>query len=265
MEILGIDIGGSGIKGAPVNVLTGELIAERYRVPTPSPSTPSAVASAVADVVRFFDWTGPVGCTFPAVVKEGMVYTAANVDKSWIGTNGQVLLSEAVGCDVLLLNDADAAAVAEMTFGAGKDNYGVVMILTFGTGIGSSIFVNGHLMPNTELGHLEMRGKVAEARASDRVRQEKEWNWRKWATRVNRFLNHVEFLFSPDLFIFGGGVSKRHDRFFHYLDTRAPIVPAAFFNDAGIIGAALAAGPAREMVVRKPRVASAELPPASDQ
>lgn len=241
MEIMGIDVGGSGVKGAPVNVLTGELLSERFRVPTPDPSTPQGVAEAVAEVVRYFHWQGPIGCTMPSVVKEGVVYTAANIDKSWINVNGQRLFQSATGCPVVLMNDADAAGIAEMTFGAGIGHKGVVMVLTFGTGIGSAIFVNGHLMPNTELGHIEMRGKIAEARASERAHQEKDLSWEKWAERVDEYLQYLEFLFSPDLFIFGGGVSKKHEKFFHFLHTRAPIVPAALLNDAGIVGAALAA------------------------
>jgi polyphosphate glucokinase len=241
MEILGIDIGGSGIKGGIVNVDTGELIVERFRVPTPQPSEPEAVAEAVNDVVKHFSWKGPIGCTFPSVVKNGVVYTAANVDKAWIGTNGQRVLQAHTTCPVLLLNDADAAGMAEMTFGAGIGHMGVVMLLTFGTGIGSAIFVNGHLIPNTELGHLEMRGKDAEQRASERVREEKDLSWEKWAERVNEYMQYLEFLFSPDLFIFGGGVSKKHEKFFHYLNLRAPVVPATLLNDAGIVGAALAA------------------------
>jgi polyphosphate glucokinase len=241
MEILGIDIGGSGIKGGIVNVTTGELVVERFRVPTPSPSAPEAVADAVNEVVEHFAWKGPIGCTFPSVVKNGVVYTAANVDKGWIGTNGQRLLQHHTKCPVLLLNDADAAGMAEMTFGAGIGHMGVVMVLTFGTGIGSAIFVNGHLIPNTELGHLELRGKDAEDRASERIREEKDLSWEKWGERVNEYLQFLEFLFSPDLFIFGGGVSKKHEKFFHFLTLRAPIAPAALLNDAGIVGAALAA------------------------
>lgn len=245
MEILGIDVGGSGVKGAPVNVMTGELLYERFRVPTPDPSTPQNVAEAVAEVVKHFHWQGPIGCTMPSVVKQGVVYTAANIDKSWINVNGQRLFQSITGCPVVLINDADAAGIAEMSFGAGIGHNGVVMVLTFGTGIGSAIFVNGHLMPNTELGHIELRGKIAEARASERVHQEKDLSWEKWAERVNEYLQYLEFLFSPDLFIFGGGVSKKHEKFFHFLHTRASIVPAALFNDAGLVGAALAA---RELV-----------------
>jgi polyphosphate glucokinase len=241
MEILGIDIGGTGIKGALVETSTGVLTQERYRVTTPQPAVPGAVADAVAEIVRYFEWNGPVGCTFPAVVKGGVMYTAANVDVSWIGTNGQDLFQSRTNCPMMILNDADAAGLAEMTFGAGAGHSGVVIILTFGTGIGSAIFVNGRLMPNTELGHLILRGKIAEARASDRARQEKELSWEKWSKRVNEYLAYLEFLFSPDLFIFGGGVSKKYEKFLKFLATRAEIVPARLFNDAGIVGAALAA------------------------
>lgn len=241
MRVLGIDIGGSGIKGAPVDTDTGELIQGRHRIPTPRPSEPEAVASVVKRIVDSFNWSGPVGCTFPAIVQRGVVYSAANVDKAWIGADGKALLEKATGCPIVLLNDADAAGIAEMTFGAGKGNAGVVMILTFGTGIGSAIFTEGKLLPNTELGHLIVRGKDAESRASDRAREERDWDWESWTKRVNEYLAYVEALFSPDLFIFGGGVSKEHQQFFHLLETRAPIVPAAFRNEAGIVGAALAA------------------------
>lgn len=241
MQVLGIDIGGSGIKGAPVDTTTGELTAPRRRIPTPQPSKPEAVANVVGEVVRHFGWNGPVGCTFPAIVQQGVVHSAANVDKSWIGVNGKALLEQATACPVILLNDADAAGIAEMTFGAGKGHNGVVMILTFGTGIGSAIFTEGKLLPNTELGHLVIRGKDAEERASERAREEHEWGWKAWAKRVNEYLSYVEALFSPDLLIFGGGISKNHKEFFHLLESRAPLVPAAFFNEAGIVGAALAA------------------------
>lgn len=248
MEILGIDIGGSGIKGAPVNTITGEMLEERYRLTTPRPSIPAAVADVVGEVVHRFNWKGPVGCTFPAVVKEGIVYTAANVDTGWIGINGQLLLQQKLGMPVLLLNDADAAGIAEMEFGIGKGQQGVVIMLTFGTGIGSAIFVNHRLVPNTEFGHLDIRGKDAEHRASDAIRQKRELTWKEWAKRVNEFLGWMEALFSPDLFIIGGGVVKKQDRFLHLLHTKAPIVPAQMQNDAGIIGAALAA---RDLVHEK--------------
>jgi polyphosphate glucokinase len=241
MEFLGIDIGGSGIKGAPVDVLKGVLVAERQRLVTPQPSTPEAVSEVVAELARNFNWQGPIGCTFPAVVKAGVTYTAANVDESWINFNGQKLLEEKTGCPVLLLNDADAAGIAEVEFGAGRGHSGVVIVLTFGTGIGSAIFVNGVLVPNTEFGHMEIRGKDAEHRAADRIRTEKDLSWEKWASRVNEFLERMDLLFSPDLFIIGGGVSKKHQEFLPMLHTRAEIVPAQLLNEAGIIGAALAA------------------------
>lgn len=241
MEILGIDIGGSGIKGAPVNLDLGDLAAKRYRIPTPQPSVPDAVGDVVAKVARHFKWTGPIGCTFPAVIKKGVAFTAANVDNTWIGTNGEQLFSEKTGCPVLLLNDADAAGYAEMAFGAGKDRTGVIIVLTLGTGIGSAIFVDGKLVPNTEFGHMEIRGKDAEDRAADRVRKDDDLSWKKWGGRVNEFLQRMERLFSPDLFIIGGGVSKKHEKFFSYIKVRADVVPAKTRNEAGIIGAAIAA------------------------
>ncbi len=241
MEVLGIDIGGSGIKGAPVNLETGELTTERERIRTPNPSTPEAVAEVVAEVVRHFDWQGPVGCTFPAVIKRGLVQSAANVDKSWIGINGETLLSEHTGGPVALVNDADAAGIAEMQFGIGKGEEGVVILLTFGTGIGSAIFVGGELMPNTELGHLPLRSGDAEQWASDRTRRRDGLKWREWAPRVEEYLGLVESLLSPDLFIIGGGVSRKHGKFLHLLHTRARLVPAHMLNEAGIVGAALAA------------------------
>lgn len=241
MHVLGIDIGGSGIKGAPVDTTTGELLADRHRIPTPQPSKPEAVADVVGELVRHFAWDGPVGCTFPAIVQQGVVLSAANVDNDWIGVNGTALLEQSTGCQIVLLNDADAAGIAEMTFGAGKYHNGVVMILTFGTGVGSAIFTEGKLLPNTELGHLVIRGKDAEERASERARDEHEWGWKAWTKRVNEYLAYLEALFSPDLVIFGGGVSKDHNEFFHLLKTRAALVPAGFFNEAGIVGAALAA------------------------
>ncbi|RKZ42418.1 MAG: ROK family protein [Gammaproteobacteria bacterium] len=241
-EILGIDIGGSGIKGAPVNINTGELIAERHRIITPQPSLPGAVAEVVAEMLQHFNWQGPIGCTFPAVIKNGVVYTAANVDHSWIGTNGEALIQNKTGCPTLLLNDADAAGIAEMTYGAGKGHQGVVIMHTFGTGIGSAIFVNGQLVPNTEFGHLEIRCKEAEHRASARNRTDEDLNWKAWTWRVNEFLARMEALFWPDLFIIGGGVSRKNDKFLHLLQARAEIVPAQMLNQAGIIGAAIAAG-----------------------
>lgn len=241
MEILGIDIGGSGIKGALVDTQRGELVGERHRIPTPQPSVPEAVADVVNQLVQHFQWQGPVGCTFPAVIKQGVVHTAANVDESWIGVHGEQLLHVKTGCPILLLNDADAAGIAEMEFGAGKKQQGVVIIHTFGTGIGSAIFVNRQLLPNTEFGRLEIRGKEAEHRASDLIRTEKDLSWNKWATRVNEVLERMEALFWPDLFIIGGGVSKKHEKFLPLLQLRTKVVPAHLLNQAGIIGAAVAA------------------------
>lgn len=241
MEVLGIDIGGSGIKGAPVDITTGELMADRCRIATPQPSTPDAVAEVVADVTRHFGWHGPIGITFPAVVQHGVVYTAANVDKSWIGTDAKSLFEASTDCPITVLNDADAAGVAEMALGAGREREGVVLLLTLGTGIGTAIFTDGHLVPNTELGHLEINGKDAELTAAARVRKDEKLSWQQWGQQVNEYLLRLEFYFSPDLFIIGGGVSKRKDKFFEYLTTRAEVIAAELQNEAGIIGAAMAA------------------------
>jgi polyphosphate glucokinase len=246
VEILGVDIGGSGIKGALVDVKRGVLVTERYRIPTPQPSTPDAVADTVAEIAEHFRWRGPIGCTFPAVVKKGMVYSAANVDRTWINVDGRTLLRRTTGCKVRLLNDADAAGLAEMRFGAGQGRKGVVFLLTLGTGIGSALFIDGSLMPNTELGHMQIncgpQGIVeAEDYASDRIRKGEKLGWSEWASRVNDYLGLLEALFSPDLFIMGGGVSKKHQKFLPLLDTQADVVPAQLLNEAGIVGAALAA------------------------
>ncbi len=238
--ILGIDIGGSGIKGAPVDIEKGELVAERMRIPTPRPASPEKVSKVVAELVAHFQWTGQVGCTFPGVVKEGVVRTAANVHKSWIDTDCRSLFEQRTECAVTVLNDADAAGMAEMAFGAGRGQQGLVMMVTLGTGIGTALFMDGQLVPNSELGHLIVRGEDAEERASDRARSKNSWSWKKWAKRLDEYLDYVESLLNPDLFILGGGVSKKHERFLGYLDTRAPIVPAEMRNEAGIVGAALA-------------------------
>jgi polyphosphate glucokinase len=241
MELLGIDIGGSGIKGALVEVSQGNLSGERHRISTPQPSTPAAVATVVAEMAQHFAWNGPIGCTFPAVIHHGVIHTAANMDQGWIKVNGQKLLEEKTNCPVLLINDADAAGLAEMEFGAGQGRTGVVIMLTIGTGIGSAIFVDGHLLPNTEFGHMEIRGMDAEHRASTRARKENKLSWKKWAEVFDEFLGRMEMLFSPDLFIIGGGVSKRFDKFVNHLHRNTEIVPAQMLNEAGIIGAALAA------------------------
>jgi len=242
VDILGIDIGGSGIKGAPVDVTTGALVKERFKVATPQPSLPDAVAAAVHTVAAEFSWSGPAGITFPGVVTGGVIQTAANLDPSWIGVDARALFGSATGLDCRVLNDADAAGQAEMRFGAGVDEKGTVVMLTFGTGIGSALFTGGVLVPNTEFGHIEIRGKDAEKRASDRARELHDLDWAHWAGRVDEYLKHLEALLWPDLIIVGGGVSRKADKFLPLLDgLRARIVPAAMQNDAGIVGAALAA------------------------
>lgn len=241
MEILGIDIGGSGIKGAIVDIEKGEFVTDRLRIPTPQPAKPEPVAEVVGEISRHFEWTGPIGCTFPAVVKRGVTLTAANVDDEWIGTDAKSLIEKHTGNPVIVLNDGDAAGIAEMKFGAGKDRDGLVIILTLGTGIGSAFFMNGELIPNTEFGHLKIRGKDAEDRASDRIRQEREYSWKKWAKRLSEYFQYVEFLFTPDLFIIGGGVSKKYEKYFPYIVCDTEIVPAQLRNNAGIVGAAMAA------------------------
>ncbi|NNF68665.1 MAG: ROK family protein [Acidimicrobiia bacterium] len=237
----GIDIGGSGIKGAPVDLDNGELAADRHRIRTPQPAKPRPVMEVAAAVVAHHGWDGPVGCAFPAIVQHGVVLSAANVDDEWIGVDGAALLADIVGHETALLNDADAAGLAEMRYGAGRDQRGVVMTLTFGTGIGSGMFVDGVLVPNSELGHLELDGEVAEDRAAARLVERDDMDLSDWLPRVDRYLGHLERLFSPDLFIFGGGISKRFDEFAGAFTTRAPVVPAKLRNQAGIVGAALAA------------------------
>jgi polyphosphate glucokinase len=241
MSILGIDIGGSGVKGAPVDTVAAELLEERHRVPTPQPSDVTSVVEAVAEVAGKFDGWDRVGITFPGVVVDGVVRTAANVDKSWLDAPAAELFSERLGRPVSVLNDADAAGVAEVAYGSGKGQRGLVMMLTFGTGIGSALFLDGMLIPNTEFGHLELDGTDAEVNASDRAREQDDLSWEQWAPRVQRYLRHVEMLLSPRLFIIGGGVSKKSDRFFPLIDVRTPMVPATLLNNAGIIGAAVTA------------------------
>ncbi|MEU7473421.1 polyphosphate--glucose phosphotransferase [Streptomyces sp. NPDC044984] len=244
MQIFGVDIGGSGIKGAPVDLDKGDLAQERHKVLTPHPATPDAVADGVKQVVDHFGWTGPVGVTFPGVVTGGTtIRTAANVDKSWIDTDARVLLGDRLGgLPVTVVNDADAAGVAEMHFGAGRHHRGTVILLTFGTGIGSALFVDGVLVPNSELGHLELHGHDAEKRASSKAREDEDLSWEDWAHRVQKYLAHVEMLFSPELFIIGGGVSRKSHKFLdHIQGIRAEIVPARLQNNAGIVGAAMRA------------------------
>ncbi|MCP9206156.1 polyphosphate--glucose phosphotransferase [Streptomyces cucumeris] len=245
-RVFGVDIGGSGIKGAPVDLDRGDLAEERHKVLTPHPATPEAVVDGLVEVVRHFDWSGrPVGVTFPGVVTEGTTRTAANVDKSWVGTDLAGLLRGRLDCPVTVLNDADAAGVAEMTFGAGQGRTGTVILLTLGTGIGSAVFTGGTLVPNTELGHLELNGHEAEKRASTKVKEDHDLSWEHWAHRVQKYLAHLEMLFSPELFVIGGGVSRKAHKFLPLIEgVRAEIVPARLQNNAGIVGAAMAASSA---------------------
>jgi polyphosphate glucokinase len=242
VDVLGIDIGGSGIKAAPVDVTTGALSAPRVKVATPRPALPDPIAEAVKGLVAGFGWTGPAGIAFPGVVIGGVTHTAANLDPAWVGLDARALFAKATGLTVSLLNDADAAGIAEMKFGAAAGHDGTVLLLTFGTGIGSALFTDGVLVPNTEFGHIEIHGKDAEERASERARELHDLSWGKWADRVDDYLTHVEALVSPSLFIIGGGISRKSDRFLPLLTSvRAKIVPAALHNDAGIVGAAMAA------------------------
>ena len=241
MNLLGIDIGGTGIKGAPVNPDTGELLADRFRLDTPQPARPADVARVVRQVVDHFGGgIDRVGITFPGVVKSGVVRSAANMDKEWIGLDAGRLFVQALGVPAAVMNDADAAGVAEMHFGAGQGVRGVVQMVTLGTGIGSALFLDGKLLPNTEFGHLEIRGKDSELRASERVREAKDLSWKKWGGSVGEYLARLEALLSPDLFIIGGGVSKKADKFFPYVKklVTAPVVAAKLQNEAGIVGAA---------------------------
>lgn len=239
MQILGIDVGGSGIKGAPINTETGKLLAERIRIKTPQKAEPEPVAEVAAQIAQSFDWKAPVGIGFPAPIKNGIVMMAANVSEKWIGINADELFTSITSCSCKVGNDADVAGLAEMKFGAGKNQPGTVIMLTLGTGIGTAIFSDGHLLPNTEFGHLEMNGKDAEHRASDAARQKDDLSWKKYAKRLNRYLITMEKLFWPDLFIIGGGISKVHEKFIPLLTVHAKVVPAQFQNEAGIVGAAL--------------------------
>jgi polyphosphate glucokinase len=242
MEVLGIDIGGTGIKAAPVDVVTGQLLGARNKIATPQPATPEAVTDVVRELAASFGWTGPAGATFPGVIIKGVVRTAANVDKSWVGTDAATLFGKAIGSEVAVLNDADAAGIAEMTFGAGKGERGTVLMLTFGTGIGSALFIAGQLVPNTEFGHIEIRGRDAEKRASEHAKELHSLSWPKWAERVDEYLQHVEALLSPDLIVVGGGISRESEKWVPQLDgVRARIAAASLHNDAGIVGAAMAA------------------------
>ena len=236
----GIDFGGTGIKGAPVDLETGEFADERERIRTPEKSTPDAVAEIFVDLLaKFPDCTGAVGVTVPGVVRHGVVHSAANIDKSWIGTDADTLFTEATGRDVHVVNDADAAGLAEVRYGAAKGRSGLVIVTTLGTGIGSALVHDGVLVPNSELGHLEIDGHDAESRAANSAREREDLSWEHWAKRLTKYYRTVEMLFSPDLFVVGGGVSKDSDEFLPLIDIDTEIIPAQLRNKAGVVGAAL--------------------------
>lgn len=241
-EYLGIDIGASGMKGAIVNIETGELVSKRLRLPTPKESTPEAVAEVFVELVNQFDWKGkPIGVGFPSIVKDGVTHTAANIDDSWIGVNAEELFSKATNCPVGVKNDADVAGIAEMNFGEGRGKTGTVLIVTIGSGLGSALFVEGHLLSNTEFGHFYLKGQkqVVEKFAADSARKREDLSWQEWAHRFDEYLQHINKLLSPDLIILGGGASKKFERFSKYLTIDTPVVPAKLLNNAGIIGAAV--------------------------
>ncbi len=240
MKVLGIDIGGSALKGAPVDTKTGRLLAERHRVEIKSPCSLKEGLAAAREIARHFQWKGPVGLGFPGIIKAGRIGAVGNLGRVWENQNGLTLFRRATGCRVQLLNDADAAGLAEMAFGAGRGRTGTVLLLTFGTGIGSALFYGGKLFPNAELGHVPWRGKPFERYAAAAVRKRARLDWQQWAVRVNVYLAVMERLFSPDLIIIGGGVSKKSAKFMRYIRARARVVPARLHNDAGIVGAALA-------------------------
>ena len=241
MQILGIDVGGSGIKGAPVDVETGQLLAERLRIKTPKNGEPEPIAQVVKQIAQSFNWNGPIGIGFPAPIKGGVALMAANVSEKWVGTNADALFSKVTACECTMINDADAAGLAEMTFGAGRGQPGTVNIITLGTGIGTAIFHRGQLLPNTEFGHLEVDGEDAEFRASDAARQREDLSWKKYAKRLNRYLSAMENLFWPNLFLIGGGISKESEKYLPLLTIETPVVTAQLLNEAGIVGAALGA------------------------
>jgi polyphosphate glucokinase len=254
MNVFGIDVGGSGIKGAPVDTETGELLAERTRTKTPKPARPEAIVRTAVKIVERSGWDGQIGCGFPAVIKGGVVRTAANIDKEAIGFDLQSRLEQELGTPVRVINDADAAGLAEMRWGAGRGMEGVVLMLTLGTGIGTSLFVEGRLVPNTELGHIEIRGKDAEHRAADGARKRENLSWKEYAARLDEYLHKIEDLLWPDLIIIGGGISKKSEKFLPHLTARTKVVPAEMLNEAGIAGAALAGIPTA------PTAAAAEQP-----
>ncbi|MFN7115415.1 MAG: polyphosphate--glucose phosphotransferase [Saprospiraceae bacterium] len=239
-KILGVDVGASGIKGAIVEVQSGKLLTERLRLPTPNPSTPEAMAETFGRLVKSFSWNGLVGVGFPAIVKNGKAMTAANIDKSWIHTNIEAIFGEASGCMVKVMNDADAAGMAEMRFGLGKGVNGTVILITIGSGLGSALFVDGKIVPNTEFGHLYLKGQhiVAEQFASNNAKDRDNLSWEEWAKRFNEYLQHLELLFSPNLILLGGGSSKYFEEYTHFFTLETPVQPALLLNSAGMVGAA---------------------------
>jgi len=241
MNILGIDIGGSALKGAPVDSQTGKLLAERHRIATPEVLAPKDMAKAIKQLAAHFNWNGPIGIGFPGVVHGNVIATSANLHKDFIGLDAGKLFSKVLGMPVSLVNDADAAGAAEAAFGAGKGRKGTVLLLTFGTGVGSALFVDGKLYPNSEFGHLQIKGKSAECFVSGSAKDRKGLSYKKWAHQVSDYLNQLETILWPELIIVGGGISADHKKWFKYLKLRTPIMPAAFLNEAGIVGAALAA------------------------
>ncbi len=250
-EFLGIDIGASGVKGAIVDVRAGVLVTERFRIPTPQPSTPKNVATAFNEIVRYFGWEGKtIGCGFPSVIKNGLAQTAANIDDEWLGINIAETFSEYCGCPVVVSNDADIAGIAELQFGVGKNVNGTVLIITIGSGLGSALFRDGILVPNTELGHIYLKGdyNIAEHYAADSARKKQNLSWEEWGARFNEYLHHIELIIAPDLIILGGGGSKKFDKFKDQIIIKTPVIPAVLLNNAGIIGAAIHAFNKEKMV-----------------
>ena len=242
MELLGIDVGGTGIKGAIINTVTGQLVTDRKRLSTPLPANPQLVIETIVELVRFFDWKNKIGCGCPSVIQKGVVSTASNIDRQWIGLNVANLLTEASGCPTYVINDADAAGKAEIAFGSGQGKKGNLIFLTVGTGIGSALFNEGCLYPNTELGFLKIKGRYGEHYAANSIREAERLSWSQWGKRFSRYLRRVELLLTPDLFILGGGISKKFKLYEPYLKCDTPVIPAQLKNNAGIIGAAVSAG-----------------------
>lgn len=239
--ILGIDIGGTGTKFALVDTISGKMLTDRIKQSTPKPATPAAVLDVIAEQMMRLDWSGPIGCGLPSIVQRGVAKSAANIDDSWIGLNVEDYFSSKLSCDVTVINDADAAGIAEMEYGVGRGKEGIAMMITVGTGIGTALFSDGKLVPNTELGHIKFKGATAEKYASNSTRKKKKLAWDEWANRFNEVLHHYERLLSPDLFILGGGLSKNFHLYNHCFDCNAKIIPARMQNAAGVVGAAMAA------------------------